>query len=169
MLQFQTELWAHVNQVKQDDHDCLFEPCILQTDENEVINFSVTAVTLSNMSFYLSVVPYLFIYLFAWLFWFFSSPQLSFLEPHCTEWSLTVMEMPMFPWKPLSTTEYTRVIFEPFVHLINYVFVLKAAWLDFLIMYQRSYCSNKLSYCFGSIHLGTSPRADRHVNKTTVP
>lgn len=35
----------------------------------------------------------------------------------------------------LSTTEYTRAIFEPFVHLINYVFVLKAAWLDCLIMY----------------------------------
>lgn len=54
---------------------------------------------------------------------------------HCTEWSLTVMQTPMFPWKPLSTTEYTRAIFEPFVHLINYVFVPKAAWLDCLIMY----------------------------------
>lgn len=53
---------------------------------------------------------------------------------HCTEWSLTVMQTPMFPWKPLSTTEYTRAIFEPFVHLINYVFVVKAAWLDCLIM-----------------------------------
>lgn len=54
---------------------------------------------------------------------------------HCTERSLTVMQTPMFPWKPLSTTEYTRAIFEPFVHLINYVFVPKAAWLDCLIMY----------------------------------
>ena len=54
---------------------------------------------------------------------------------HCTEWSLTVMQTPMFPWKPLSTTEYTRAIFEPFVHLINYVFVAKGAWLDCLIMY----------------------------------
>lgn len=53
---------------------------------------------------------------------------------HCTEWSLTVMQKPMFPWKPLSTTEYTRAIFEPFVRLINYVFVVKAAWLDCLIM-----------------------------------
>lgn len=79
----------------------------------------------------------LFVYLFIYLqfFFFFFSPWLSFLELHCTKWSLTVMQTPMFPWKPLSTTEYTRAIFEPFVHLINYVFVLKAAWLDCLIMY----------------------------------
>lgn len=71
-----------------------------------------------------------FIYLdfFPWSFF-------KFFLIHCTEWSLTVMQMPMFPWKPLSTTEYTTAIFEPFVHLINYVFVLKAAWLDCLIMY----------------------------------
>lgn len=35
----------------------------------------------------------------------------------------------------LSTTERSRAISETFVHLINYVFVLKAAWLDCLIMY----------------------------------
>lgn len=66
---------------------------------------------------------------------FFFPPWLYFLELHCTKWSLTAMQTPMFPWKPLSTAEYTRAIFEPFVHLINYVFVLKAAWLDCLIMY----------------------------------
>lgn len=84
---------------------------------------------LSYSFFYMSLAPYLFI----WIIVF--PPWLSFLELHCTEWSLTVMQTPMFPWKPLSTTEYTRAIFEPFVHLINYVFVLKAAWLDCLIMY----------------------------------
>lgn len=119
-----------MQQFIQDGHSGLFEPCILQIYENTVINFSVTPKLHSQ------TLPFtchlLLIYLFIWKFF---SPWLSFLELHCTEWSLTVMQTPMFPWKPLSTTEYTRAIFEPFVHLINYVFVLKAAWLDCLIMY----------------------------------
>lgn len=129
-----------IKEGKQNDHNGLFEPCILQIYKNTVINFSVMPelhsqtlpFTCHLLLIYLFVC--LFIYLFA-IFFFFFSPWLSFLELHCTKWSLTVMQTPMFPWKPLSTTEYTRAIFEPFVHLINYVFVLKAAWLDCLIMY----------------------------------
>lgn len=113
---------------------------------NGTIRFSDREIRYSRLSLCFFVLPVLFVFLQVVFFNGWSTGEIRHSGEgvekcvwrgslHCTEWSLTVMQTPMFPWKPLSTTEYTRAIFEPFVHLINYVFVPKAAWLDCLIMY----------------------------------
>lgn len=74
------------------------------------------------------------IYLFTRIFFFFSSVAI-FLGTSLYRMVISCDANANVSMETLSTTEYTRAIFEPFVHLINYVFVLKAAWLDCLIMY----------------------------------